>query len=79
MSETGEEIAWRSNKLELLSKVHTLGGIMDLTFEVVESRYAVGLFRDDARIQILIYLAGLGIRIGMRRVQMEMGNRVHRL
>jgi hypothetical protein len=36
-----EEDEWRKHNLELLSKAHTLGGIMDLTFEVVESDNAV--------------------------------------
>lgn len=36
-----EEDAWRLDILSLLGKVHTLGGIADMSFEVVESNYAV--------------------------------------
>jgi hypothetical protein len=36
-----EEDAWRVTMLELLSKAHTLGGIVDLSFTVSESHYAV--------------------------------------
>ncbi|KAF7374941.1 hypothetical protein MSAN_00380200 [Mycena sanguinolenta] len=35
-----DEDEWRSNMLELLSKAHTLGGVEELTFDVVESHYA---------------------------------------
>ncbi|KAF9468141.1 hypothetical protein BDZ94DRAFT_845739 [Collybia nuda] len=35
-----DEDAWRTTTLELLSRVHTLGGIIDLSFEVVPSNYA---------------------------------------
>jgi len=40
-SETEDENVWRITMLELLSKVHTLGGITDLSFAVSESHYAV--------------------------------------
>lgn len=36
-----EEDNWRIQILELLSKAHTLGGITELSFEIVESRYSV--------------------------------------
>ncbi|KAF8557427.1 hypothetical protein OG21DRAFT_1482297 [Imleria badia] len=36
-----EEEAWRTRSLELLSRAHTLGGVLDLSFEVVESRFGV--------------------------------------
>ncbi|CCM04295.1 uncharacterized protein FIBRA_06466 [Fibroporia radiculosa] len=36
---TAEE-EWRTSVVKLLSSVHTLGGIMDLSFEVVESQYS---------------------------------------
>lgn len=36
-----EEETCRTNILDLLSKIHTLGGIADLSFEVVESNYSV--------------------------------------
>ncbi|KAJ6531722.1 hypothetical protein B0H19DRAFT_1188224 [Mycena capillaripes] len=35
-----DEEEWRLNNLELLAKAHTLGGIADLGFDVVESNYA---------------------------------------
>ncbi|EKM78712.1 hypothetical protein AGABI1DRAFT_121142 [Agaricus bisporus var. burnettii JB137-S8] len=35
-----DEDEWRSSVLELLSKAHTLGGINELSFEVVESHYS---------------------------------------
>jgi len=38
-TETGQENVWRTSNLELLSNAHTLGGILDLTFEHVDSRY----------------------------------------
>ncbi|KAN0093208.1 hypothetical protein V8E55_003992 [Tylopilus felleus] len=34
-----EEEAWRTRSLELLSSAHTLGGMLDLSFEVVESNF----------------------------------------
>jgi hypothetical protein len=36
-----EEDLWRERNLEHLGKAHTLGGIKDLGFAVVESRYGV--------------------------------------
>lgn len=36
-----DEEEWRISTLELLSKAHTLGGVEELTFDVVESNYAV--------------------------------------
>ncbi|KAJ6513315.1 hypothetical protein C8R45DRAFT_963218 [Mycena sanguinolenta] len=39
-SRVEDEDAWRSNMLELLSRAHTLGGVEELTFDVVESHYA---------------------------------------
>ncbi|KAJ7274451.1 hypothetical protein B0H12DRAFT_1088787 [Mycena haematopus] len=35
-----DEDEWRTNVLQLLSKAHTLGGVEELTFDVVESKYA---------------------------------------
>ncbi|KAF8962773.1 hypothetical protein BDZ97DRAFT_2020814, partial [Flammula alnicola] len=35
-TKTGDEEAWRERSLELLSKAHTIGGIADLSFEVVD-------------------------------------------
>ncbi|KAF8206505.1 hypothetical protein K438DRAFT_1963533 [Mycena galopus ATCC 62051] len=35
-----DEEEWRISTLELLSKAHTLGGVEELTFDVVESNYA---------------------------------------
>ncbi|KAJ7931451.1 hypothetical protein B0H13DRAFT_1701997 [Mycena leptocephala] len=35
-----DEEEWRINNLELLAKAHTIGGIADLGFDVVESNYA---------------------------------------
>ncbi|KAI9568257.1 hypothetical protein HD554DRAFT_2205149 [Boletus coccyginus] len=34
-----EEEAWRECSLELLSRAHTLGGVVELSFEVVESKF----------------------------------------
>lgn len=34
-----EEEAWRTRHLELLSRAHTLGGVAELSFEVVESKF----------------------------------------
>lgn len=36
-----EEDAWRTTTLKLISTAHTLGGITDISFEVVESKYSV--------------------------------------
>lgn len=36
-----DEDEWRSQTLELLSAAHSLGGVIDLTFDVVESKNAV--------------------------------------
>lgn len=36
-----EEDEWRSLTLELLSSVHSIGGIADMAFETVQSRNAV--------------------------------------
>lgn len=36
-----EEDEWRAAILELISASHTLGGVMDLTFEVVGSHFSV--------------------------------------
>ena len=36
-----EEDEWREQALELLAAAHSLGGVVDLTFETVESRNAV--------------------------------------
>jgi hypothetical protein len=36
-----EEEAWRERTLELLSRAHTIGGIEDASFEIVQSTYAV--------------------------------------
>ncbi|KAH7928084.1 hypothetical protein BV22DRAFT_1149218 [Leucogyrophana mollusca] len=36
----GEEEAWRTRHIELLSRAHTLGGMADISFEIVESNYA---------------------------------------
>lgn len=36
-----DEDEWRTHILELLTKVHTIGGVTDTSFEVVESNYAV--------------------------------------
>ena len=36
-----EEEAWRTRSLELLSTAHTLGGVVELSFEVVESKFGV--------------------------------------
>ena len=41
-SEEDEE-EWRSQTLELLTSAHSLGGIIDLNFEIVESRNAVSI------------------------------------
>ncbi|KAL0954857.1 hypothetical protein HGRIS_003795 [Hohenbuehelia grisea] len=35
-----DEEAWRAANLDVLAKAHTLGGIIDMSFEVVESRYS---------------------------------------
>ncbi|KAH7912808.1 hypothetical protein BJ138DRAFT_1171717 [Hygrophoropsis aurantiaca] len=40
-----EEDAWRTSHIELLSKAHTLGGMADLTFEIVDTNYADLAFR----------------------------------
>lgn len=40
-SREDDEEEWRIDKLELLAKVHTLGGIAESGFDVVESNYAV--------------------------------------
>ncbi|GBE87802.1 hypothetical protein SCP_1200270 [Sparassis crispa] len=37
---TEEEDEWRTSTLELVSSAHTLGGILDLSFDIVDSRYA---------------------------------------
>ncbi|KAG6330791.1 hypothetical protein ID866_8296, partial [Astraeus odoratus] len=42
-----EEEAWRTRNLDLLTKAHTLGGVADLTFEVVESKYGDLAFEMD--------------------------------
>jgi hypothetical protein len=39
-----EEDEWRSEALDLLSAVHSLGGIVDMSFETVESRNAVRIY-----------------------------------
>lgn len=36
-----DEDSWRETTLELLSNAHTLGGISELAFEVVESNFSV--------------------------------------
>lgn len=36
-----DEDEWRSQMLELLTSIHTLGGIINLMFDIVESRNAV--------------------------------------
>ena len=36
-----EEVAWRTRNLDLLSRAHTLGGLSDLSFEVVDSKFGV--------------------------------------
>lgn len=36
-----EEEAWRTRSLDLLSNAHTLGGILELSFEVFESKFGV--------------------------------------
>ncbi|TFK40297.1 hypothetical protein BDQ12DRAFT_680680 [Crucibulum laeve] len=36
----GDEEAWRISCFELLSKSHSIGGILELSFEVIESYYA---------------------------------------
>lgn len=38
-----DEESWREKVLDLLSKAHTIGGIGDPSFEVVESKYSVRL------------------------------------
>ena len=42
MGRTGIREEWRAKILGLLSNVHPLGGIIDLSFDVVKSRNAVG-------------------------------------
>ncbi|KDR76312.1 hypothetical protein GALMADRAFT_247681 [Galerina marginata CBS 339.88] len=39
-AKTGDEDAWRERTLELLSKAHTIGGIAELSFEIVDSKYS---------------------------------------
>lgn len=36
-----EEEAWRTRNLDLLSRTHALGGLSDISFEVVESKFGV--------------------------------------
>jgi hypothetical protein len=38
-----EEETWRTSILDLISKAHTLGNLADVSFEVVDSNYSVGL------------------------------------
>lgn len=38
---TIEENTWRKRVFELLSEAHTIGGIVDLDFEVIDSEYSV--------------------------------------
>jgi hypothetical protein len=40
--EEEDEEEWRIYNLELLAKSHTLGGVAELSFDCVESNYAVG-------------------------------------
>ena len=56
---------WRTGNFELLSKAHTLGGIMDLTFEIVNSGYAASYGSVGAQVQVLICFEGLSVRVGM--------------
>lgn len=42
-----EEDAWRTRRLDLLSSAHTLGGMPELSFEVVESKFGVVLPRNS--------------------------------
>lgn len=37
-----DEDLWRDKTLEILSKAHTIGGIVDFTLETGESNYSVG-------------------------------------
>ncbi|KDQ57166.1 hypothetical protein JAAARDRAFT_178741 [Jaapia argillacea MUCL 33604] len=46
-SEPGEEDSWRSQHLELLSSMHSLGGIVDTSFEVFESKNSDFAFHLD--------------------------------
>lgn len=59
-----DEDEWRSSVLELLTKAHTLGGINELSFEVVESHYSVNLHVSHNLILIKMF-AGHGISAGM--------------
>ncbi len=36
-----DEDSWRTTNLEFLAKTHTLGGIADMSFHVIESDYSV--------------------------------------
>jgi len=66
-----EEDAWRTSNLELLAKAHTLGGITDLTFEVIESHYAVigvSLSLNYHDCSHVFFPEGFCFRAGMRRL-----------
>lgn len=71
-----EEDDWRSQTLELLSAAHSIGGIIDLSFEVVQSRNAVSsaFLRDAYETQGPLPVIGPSIRDTRRRIQMEMGS-----
>jgi hypothetical protein len=67
--ETKDEDSWRERNLDVLSTAHTLGGIKDLGFELVESHYAVSFKRTLCPLSPIPSLAfpttGLSIRVGM--------------
>lgn len=52
-----DEEEWRINNLELLAKAHTIGGIADLGFDVVESNYAVST-RLPGYVRVLLLCVG---------------------
>ncbi|KAF8899954.1 hypothetical protein CPB84DRAFT_1847513 [Gymnopilus junonius] len=39
-AKSGDEDAWRENILDLITKAHTIGGLADLSFEIIDSNFA---------------------------------------
>lgn len=49
-----EESQWREQVVHNLSAAHTLGGMAELTLEVVESQYSVNISSPDARVPAIL-------------------------
>ena len=75
-----EEEAWRTRSLELLSSAHTLGGMLDLSFEVVESNLGVlSSLSSWQAYRLTCGLQGFCVPIRVQCIQVALGNYFCRL